>query len=100
MLLKNIFSYASAYAKGFPSLFTKKIMLLEHSERSRIFFFKVNNEGKNKMSYSKIGGLHFIKLGRFGASFYVSKKAEPFISFLMLAYMGWFCFISLLMLVD
>ena len=24
-------------------------------------------------SYRKVGGLHFIKLGRFGCSFYVSK---------------------------
>lgn len=25
-------------------------------------------------SYRKVGGLHFIKLGRFGASFYVSRR--------------------------
>lgn len=27
------------------------------------------------MSYKKVGGLHFIKMGRFGCSFYVSKAA-------------------------
>jgi len=33
------------------------------------------------MSYRKVGGLHFIKVGRFGCSFYVSKatpKRETF----------------------
>jgi len=28
------------------------------------------------MTYKKVGGLHFIKIGRFGCSFYVS-KANP-----------------------
>ena len=28
------------------------------------------------MSYKKVGGLHFIKIGRLGFSFYMSKKRE------------------------
>jgi hypothetical protein len=26
------------------------------------------------MSYRKVGGLHFVRLGRFGFSFYVSRR--------------------------
>jgi len=30
------------------------------------------------MSYKKVGGLHFIKVGRFGCSFYLTKpKPKP-----------------------
>lgn len=32
------------------------------------------------MSYKKVGGLHFIKIGRIGFSFYVSKAPEKKIS--------------------
>lgn len=28
-------------------------------------------------SYRKVGGLHFVKLGRFGCSFYLSRCSEP-----------------------
>ena len=28
------------------------------------------------MSYKKVGGLHFIKIGRIGFSFYLSKRKE------------------------
>jgi len=28
------------------------------------------------MSYKKVGGIHFVKLGRFGFNFYVSKPSK------------------------
>ena len=27
------------------------------------------------MSYRKVGGLHFVRIGRFGFSFFISRKA-------------------------
>lgn len=29
------------------------------------------------MSYRKVGGLHFIRIGRFGFTWYVARKAPP-----------------------
>jgi hypothetical protein len=31
---------------------------------------------KKLVSYQRVGGLHFVKLGRFGASFYVRAAAK------------------------
>lgn len=53
------------------------------------------------MTYSKIGGLHFVRVGRYGASFYVSKrKTHQLASWVTMAALGWIGFVQLLLLVD
>ena len=47
------------------------------------------------MSYRKVGGLHFVTIGDFGASFYLKRNREPRRTIGAVAVMGAFAFAML-----
>lgn len=52
------------------------------------------------MNYRKVGGLHFVQVGRFGASFYVKRTVAAFDHFWPLVITGYVLFGYALAYVD